>query len=302
MPQFSLTEVIPDILTVNVVDIGAMSLGAGDEPYAPLLRLDKAKVIGFEPNKEECEKLRALHSKIHEFYPYFIGDGGAATYHETNFTMTGSLYPPNTKLVQRFHNLHELMVLQKMHPVETRRLDDIEGIGDIDYIKIDVQGAEVDVFRGAPKTLAKATLIQTEVEFVELYKDQPLFADVDRVLRSAGFQFHTFLGFGKRCFKPLKMKNRPNHGLRQFLWSDALYVQDFLDFQSVPEDKLLKLALMLHDLFQSYDLCLCILTEVDRRSGTAHARRYIDRLTDKEPRKPAMPGATSTVGGPKPAA
>ena len=144
------------------------------------------------------------------------------------------------KLVKLFHNLNELMMLQKKHPVETRRLDDIEGIGDIDYIKIDVQGAEVDVFRGAPKTLAKATLIQTEVEFIELYEGQPLFTDVDRILRAAGFQFHTFLGFGQRCFKPLLANDDPNRGLRQFLWSDALYVRDFLDFQSVPEDKLLK--------------------------------------------------------------
>ena len=251
MSQFSLTQVIPDIPTVNVVDIGAMSWGAGEEPYAPLLRLDKAKVIGFEPNKEECEKLRGLHSKTHEFYPYFIGDGGAAIYHETNFAMTGSLYPPNTKLLQQFHNLHELTVLQKRHPVETRRLDDIEEIADVDFIKIDVQGAEVDVFRGAPKTLAKAALIQTEVEFVELYEGQPLFADVDRVLRGAGYQFHTFHGSGQRCFKPLPKNNNPNRGHRQILWSDALYVRDFLDYPSVPEDKLLKLALMLHDLFQS---------------------------------------------------
>ena len=71
--------------------------------------------------------------------------------------------------------------------------------------------------------------------------------------------------------------------MRQFLWSDALYVRDFLDFQSVPEDKLLKLALMLHDLFQSCDLCLYILTEVDRRSGTGHAQRYLERLTAKAP-------------------
>ena len=56
-----------------------------------------------------------------------------------------------------------------------------------------------------------------------------------------------------------------------------------MDFQSVPEDKLLKLALMLHDLFQSFDLCSYILTEVDRRSGTGHAQRYLERLTAKAP-------------------
>lgn len=281
MSRFSLTQVVPDIPTVNIVDIGAMSLGDDTEPYAPLLRLDKAKVIGFEPDEAECEKLRRRHSKNHEFYPYFIGDGGTATYYQTNFAMTGSLYPPNTKLLKLFQNLHELTVLQKTRPVETRRLDDIEEIGDTDYIKIDVQGSEVDVFRGAPRTLAKTTLIQTEVEFVELYEGQPLFTDVDRILRGAGFQFHTFLGFGQRCFKPLLMNNDPNRGIRQYLWSDALYVRDFLNFASVPEDKLLKLALMLHDLFQSLDLCLYILTEVDRRSGTGHAQRYLERLSAK---------------------
>ena len=52
MQQFSLTQVIPDIPTVNIVDIGAMSLGADTESYAPLLRINKAKVIGFEPNHE----------------------------------------------------------------------------------------------------------------------------------------------------------------------------------------------------------------------------------------------------------
>jgi len=38
-------------------------------------------------------------------------------------------------------------------------------------------------------------LIQTEVEFVELYKGQPMFADVDIFLRASGFQFHTLNSF-----------------------------------------------------------------------------------------------------------
>ena len=283
LSQFSLTQLIPEITTVNIVDIGAMSFGAGTEPYASLVKLDKAKVIGFEPNKEECEKLGEQFSETHEFYPYFIGAGGAATYYETNFSMTGSLYPPNTNLLQQFNNLHELTVLKEKHEVETRRLDDIEELGDIDFIKIDVQGAEVDVFRGAPNTLAKATLIQAEVEFVEMYEGQPLFADVDRVLRPAGFQFHTFLGFGQRAFKPFVVNNDPSRGFRQYLWSDALYVRDFMNFESVSEEKLLKLALMVHDLYQSFDLCLYILIEVDRRLGTQHAKSYITRLWSAAP-------------------
>ena len=56
MIPFSLTEIVPEIPVVKIVDIGAMLLGS--EPYAPLLSLDLALVVGFEPNPEECEKLR----------------------------------------------------------------------------------------------------------------------------------------------------------------------------------------------------------------------------------------------------
>lgn len=276
MTPFSLIEIVPEMPVVKIVDIGAMLIGS--EPYAPLLSLNLASVVGFEPNLEECEKLRNTRGDKHRYYPYFIGDGGPATYYETNRTMTGSLYRPNQVLLEKFHNLHELTTLQRTHTVETKRLDDIEDIGDVDLIKIDTQGAELDIFKGATKALASATLIQTEVEFLELYEGQPLFADVDGYLRGAGYQFHTFCSFGQRCFKPLMVNGDPNRGIRQYLWSDALYVRDFLKLKDVEEDKLLKLALMLHDLYQSYDFCLYVLTEVDRRNGGSLAESYTRRL------------------------
>ena len=273
---FSLAEIAPQVSKVNIVDIGAMYLG--EQPYAPLLRADRARVTAFEPNLEECEKLRKLHGESHTFHPFFIGDGSDATFYETNQAMTGSLYRPNQALLEKFQNLHELTTLVTTHDVETRRLDDIEDLGDVDFIKIDVQGSELNVFRGAEKALERATLIQTEVEFVEMYEDQPVFSDIDIILRAAGYQFHTFLGFGTRCFKPMLINNNPNRGIRQYLWADAIYVKNFLDLSGIEEDKLLKLALMLHDMFQSFDLCLFVLGEIDRRKGGSLAAAYTQRV------------------------
>ena len=96
--------------------------------------------------------------------------------------------------------------------------------------------------------------IHTEVEFVEMYVDQPLFADVDTFLRGVGYQFHTLLGVGTRCFKPLIVNGDKNRGMRQFLWADVLYVKDFMRFDQIPIEKLKKLAVLLHDLYRSYDL------------------------------------------------
>ncbi len=106
-----------------------------------------------------------------------------------------------------------------------------------------------------------------------------MFADVDEFLRGAGFQFHTFLGFGGRCFKPVLLNNNPDLGMRQLLWSDAVYVRDFMDLESVAADKLFRLAALLHDALNSFDLCQYVLNEIDRREGSSHAQTYMKALS-----------------------
>lgn len=276
--NFSLYDLFPDIGMVNILDVGAMSLGQGTEPYAPLVNANRATVTGFEPDAAECEKLNQEAGDNHTYHPHFIGNGGKATYYQTNHAMTGSLYKPNAALMGKFQNMLELSRLETTYEVETLRLDDIEDMADIDLIKIDVQGAELDVFKGAGRVLADTVMIIAEVEFVALYEDQPMFADVDGFLRGAGFQFHTFLGFGGRCFKPVLINNNPNQGMRQLLWSDAVYVRDFMNLEPVSGDKLFRLSALLHDMLNSLDLCQYVLNEIDQREGSSHAQTYMNAL------------------------
>jgi FkbM family methyltransferase len=265
---------------INVLDVGA--IGIDEEEYVPydtLVKAGYARVVGFEPDADGCRELNLKYGAPHLFLPYFVGDGKPATFYETNWAPTGSLFKPNQPLLEKFQNLHELTTLQAEHRVETRRLDDLPDVGDIDFVKIDVQGAELAVFQGGEKVLRNATLVQTEVEFVELYENQPLFADVDCLLRSYGYQFHTFNGFGGRTFKPLISNGNINQPRRQVLWSDAIYVKDFLRFDEQPLDKLKKLAVLLHEVIQSADLCHLVLQSIDARSNCDYAPRYLHALT-----------------------
>ena len=69
--------------------------------------------------------------------------------------------------------------------VPTSTLDAVSeghGIGPVDFIWIDVQGAELDVFRGAPRTLATTRFIYTEYSDRELYEGQPRLRDLARCL------------------------------------------------------------------------------------------------------------------------
>ncbi len=274
--MWSLLEFFPESLMFDVLDVGASRNET--PPYQGLVDAGRARIIGFEPDAAECEELNRQYGPPHRFFPHFVGDGGQAVFHETNWLLTGSLYEPNTPLLEKFQNLAELVTPVATHPVVTRRLDDIPEIANVDFIKIDVQGSELPIFRNGLRALSSTLLIQTEVEFVELYKGQPLFADVDVFLRGAGFQLHTFAGFSGRAFKPLISQNNRNLPFRQILWSDALYVRDWMALERLGEEKLQKYAVIAHDLLGSYDLVHLVLAELDRQKGSDLAPRYLERL------------------------
>jgi FkbM family methyltransferase len=218
--MWRLRGLFDDIPVVDVLDVGA---ALGERPvYQSLAGAGAARNSGFEPVPAERDKLRARYGPPHRFYPDFVGDGRPHTFYETRWSLTGSLFGPNQALNATFQALAEAAALVRTRTVRTVRLDDVAGPDDVDFVKIDVQGAELMVFENALRVLSQAVLVQTAVEFVEPYREQPPIADVDRHLCVAGFLFHTFLGFGSRAFKPLLKKAQKEAGFRQLPWSDAV--------------------------------------------------------------------------------
>jgi FkbM family methyltransferase len=270
--------VIPPPMTA--VEIGAMLLEGQTDPTVRLSQLGMLRVIGFEPQPAECEKLNALGRLGRRYLPYAIANGERRNFYLTNTGMTSSLLRPNLRFASFFNNLAELMQVVATASIDTVRLDDVAEIRDqgCDLLKVDTQGSEAEILAHASKTLEQCLIIQSEVEFVPLYEDQPLFADVDQLLRGRGFMFHRFLGLSGRTYKPLMMNNDPNIPLSQILWSDAVYVPDLARLDRLAPEALLKLAALLHEIFGSYDLCHVVLATHDRVYGTTHSQRYIELL------------------------
>ena len=213
--------------------------------------------------------------------PYFIGDGEIATFYETNWAPTSSLYPPNTELLEKFHNLNELVTLIKEHQVQTHRLDEIPEIDRVDFIKMDIQGSELKVLENGVNVLNTAVLVQVEVEFVELYKGQPLFSDVDSFLRSQGFQFHCFDGDCGRPFKPLLIDNDPTQAFNQTLWADAFYVKDWMNLKVLSREQLISYAFLTYSILGSIDLTYVILAHVDEVYNSSLSKQFLDKVTSE---------------------
>lgn len=276
--DFSFYDIIPSLPPLQIVDVGALPLQDSPEVYASLLERGKVRLHAFEADQAGCESLTTALGPKHNVFPLIIGDGEEKTFHQNKHAMTSSLFPPNIELADKFVGLADFMQPVESHIVQTHRLDDTIDLQSIDFLKMDVQGGELLVLDGAPRLAASALAVQTEVEFVPLYRDQPLFADIDTRLRSLEFQFHTFTGFGTRSYKPLKRVGTESEGLNQFLWADAIYVPDFSKLDVYSDERLLKLVVILHDLYQSVDLALHILAVLRDRDVKEPLLSYTQKL------------------------
>lgn len=294
-----LKELLDDDYKINIVDIGAGD-GGYEASYQPLIDADFAKIIGFEPDEKACKKLNAKGDKNSVYYPYFVGDGKDGTFHETNWALTGSLYPPNAPLLEKFENLPELVTLVDTHPVKTHRLDDIEEIERADFIKMDIQGAELSVLENAQNLLKSTLIVQTEVEFVELYKGQPLFAEVDQFMRSQGFMFHAFDGgaLTGRPFKPFAKNKLINDTPRQILWADAFFVRDWLNLDALSKEQLITFAILSVGVMQSFDLAHLFLTHLDKVHNTNVADKFLKMVPGAPPAHPVRNPPLNRSTGP----
>jgi FkbM family methyltransferase len=279
MKTDSLCQILGRDLVVRIVDIGANPID-GDAPYARLLAAGRARLVGFEPNPEALAQLDRRRGPHERYFPHAVGDGKLHTLHVCQAPGMTSLLEPNAELLAHFHGFPAWGTVTRTLPIETVRLDDVAEVEDLDYLKIDIQGGELLALSNATAKLRSCTVIQTEVEFLPMYRDQPLFAEIDQFLRGQGFVIHKFEQLTTRTLQPLLVDDSIYGGISQIFWADAVFVRDFGRLALVPDEKLLRAALILHDVYRSYDLAARFLLEHDRRWAGDLAPRYFSALAD----------------------
>ncbi len=269
--------------TLHVIEIGAriVDAGRGSGPAEPFHTLAGAKVIAFDPDARACEEINGFSdhfaAEIHA-WPYALGGHcGKQLLYETRHPMSSSLYPPNEALLRHYVDL-EVMYPSERYEIDVITLDafmEREGMEDVDFIKADVHGSELDIFGAATKAMPQLVGVCIEVMWAPLYKSQPLFGEVDTFLRSYGLQMHHFFGMGGR-----HIKNTVIHGEAQALWSDAIYFPDMDTVEVLPGEKLLKLAVMA-GMYNALDLAQHALRRHDEVTGSALLPGFVEAFVER---------------------
>ena len=268
---------------VKVVDIGANPIDS-EPPYAAMLRAGDAEVVGFEPNRAALALLDQRKGPLERYFPHAVGDGARHVLHICQAPGMTSLLEPDPAVLALFHGFPDWGRVLVTEPVDTVRLDDVTETAGADLLKLDIQGAELMVLRHAEARLREAVVIQAEVEFLPLYKGQPLFAEVETFLRQRGFMLHRFFPTVTRAVQPMMVNNDPYAGLGQLVWADAIFIRDLTRLDALSDRQMLAMAAILHDAYGAFDIAFRLLAEHDRRCGAQRAGAYLSALQSPLPR------------------
>jgi FkbM family methyltransferase len=223
----------------HVVDIGANPI-EGAPPYRSLLDAQLCRITGFEPQASALAELNLKKGANEAYFPYAVGDGQEHTLNLCAYPGWTSTFVPSAAALEVFSFFTNNARVVGQTRVQTRRLDDLVEVDDIDFLKIDIQGGELAVFVHGREKLKNAEL------------------------RAQGFIPHAFAALKKWPISPLRFGGNPTQPLNQLLEADLVYVRDFIYADSISSDQLKHLCLIAHSCYNSFDLagrCVALLAQ-----------------------------------------
>ncbi len=91
--------------------------------------------------------------------------------------------------------------------------------------------------------------------------------------------FHRFVMTEGRALKPWGSTSKA-FAYGQVLLSDAVYIRPIPDWQALPAESLLKLAVILDAVYESCDFSAKLLELYDGRTGSDYCSRYVRMIED----------------------
>jgi FkbM family methyltransferase len=235
--------------SLKALDVGAR--GGFDTLLTPIA--DIVEFIGFEPDEAEVKRLEADRLSKGpwlrvRYLPVALGNtADSRLLYLTQSPGCSSLLPSNPDMYTRYGR-EELFTVVGTTEVATVMLDDAArkySFQEASYLKIDIQGAELEVLNTGKKLLASSIVaIRAEVEFQQIYKDQPLFRDIDTFLAGQGFHL---VDFHQPVTWPLQTSGASLKSpfvigrdcLGELIHTDALYFRDLDAFSDSDENAIL---------------------------------------------------------------
>ncbi len=180
------------LLQAHKVDL-VIDVGANIGQYGATLRKVgyRGRIVSFEPMRNALDQLveRARNDGNWQVFPFGLGE--AQEFCDLNVSLN-SISSSVLSMLSTHEIFSPTSQVTAKERIEIRRLDDvfeqIHGRAKHVWLKIDVQGFEDRVFKGAQASLPSVEFVQVELSLRPLYDSQLLHLEIMQFLASLGFE------------------------------------------------------------------------------------------------------------------
>jgi len=150
----------------------------------------------FEMDPEEAQRLSQKYKSdplitVHPIALY--SSDTTLKFRVSEHQALNSVFQVNDKLLQSSDYMLRDFLVKDEGVTPARALDSLFAGREVHFLKLDVEGAEYELLKGAKNLLRTSVLgVRSEVLFAPVYENAPLFGDLHRMMLDDGFELLNF--------------------------------------------------------------------------------------------------------------
>jgi FkbM family methyltransferase len=189
-----------------IIDVGAHT-GESIKRFRKIY--NNCEIHSFEPQPKSFKKLNYLKNSKTIINNFALGEKQD----------TKNFYIHNNDSTSSFYKFSNLNIKENNELIEKTKIETLDeyvkkkNLGIIDILKIDVQGYEDQVLKGAVESIKhNVKIIELEIIFIDYYEKKSCFNDIENILKPLDFELYT-------VSSPVL-----NDTTDRLKWLDAIYV------------------------------------------------------------------------------
>ncbi len=241
------------------------------EGFPGLSRLGAFAVVAIDPTSVVNDPDALTDpGHIQQYTPHIaLGNGEPATLFACLDTSYSGTQEPLPSELQLPFASQGTRVLTRM-PIPTIRLDSLGGMDRLDWLILDDRHDNVKIIQSARTALANVLAVQIRVSFAPMFKEQCNLGALSLALGESGFTLLRMDNARHGSHFPIATPVVDTHAGSQLVSADAIFIPDETRIKQLDAESRMKLAFILHTVYQAQDAAHRILAVSGDNSADAY--------------------------------